>query len=277
MSGENEKNSTELIKEAEAQLRLALDHVGDGSWDWNISSGEVFYSDRWIESLRYIRRAVHPNIHFWRSLIHPDDYELFRKALSKHFERRTEHFEVEYRLLMGTAEYRWTLDRGRVLERDENGDALRIAGTSFDITRQKLTEQQHEQDELHFRAIVDTAGCVILALNPNFRILEWNRAAEEIYGWRRSEVWGKNYIEEFLSESVRGPVSDEIRKILAGADTKNFENPVVARDGKERILLWNATRLLDTHGEVLGIVAIGQDITEWKRAEQERESALQNK
>ena len=262
---------SQLIKDAEARLRLALDCVGDGSWDWNIETGEVFYSDRWIESLRYNRSEVPPFISFWKSLIHPDDEELFRDAVSEHFERRTKYLEVEYRLKMGTGEYRWTLDRGRVLNRDDQGDPVRIAGTSFDITNRKLAEQQHQQAELRYHAIVETAGCVIVVLNQNFRILEWNRAAEEIYGWKRAEVWGKDYVKEFLPESDRGRVTEEIRRVLAGGETKNYENPVIARDGSERTLLWNATRLLDSHGETLGVVGIGQDVTEWKRAERERE------
>ena len=68
-----ETSPSELIKEAEARLRLALDCVGDGSWDWNMQTGEVFYSDRWIESLQYNRSEVPPYISFWESLIHPDD------------------------------------------------------------------------------------------------------------------------------------------------------------------------------------------------------------
>jgi len=266
-----------LIKDAEARLRLALDCVGDGSWDWNIETGEVFYSDRWIESLRYNRSEVPPYISLWKSLIHPDDEELFRDALSKHLERCTKYLEVEYRLKMGTGEYRWTLDRGRVLNRDDKGCAVRIAGTSFDITSRKRAERQHQQVELRYRAIVETAGCVIVVLNPNLRILEWNRAAEEIYGWKRSEVWGKDYVKEFLPESVRVAVTEEIRRVLAGGEAKNYENPVIARDGSERTLLWNATRLLDSHGETLGVVGIGQDVTEWKRAEREREIALREK
>ena len=155
MSDESEKTSAELVKEAEARLRLVLDCVGDGSWDWNIASGEVFFSDRWVDSLRFHRSAVQPNIHFWKSRIHPDDEERFRDALSEHLERRTKSLEVEYRLKMGTGDYRWTLDRGRVLNRDDEGDPVRIAGTSFDITKRKLVEQQQQQTELRYRAIVE--------------------------------------------------------------------------------------------------------------------------
>ena len=87
---------SQLIKEAEARLRLVLDCVGDGSWDWNIETGEVFYSDRWIELLRYNRSEVPPYISFWKSLVHPADEERFRDALSKHLERRADSLEVEY-------------------------------------------------------------------------------------------------------------------------------------------------------------------------------------
>jgi PAS domain S-box-containing protein len=152
-----------------------------------------------------------------------------------------------------------------------------MAGTSFDITSRKRTESVLRQSEARFRTIVETAGCVIVTLDKALRITEWNPAAEEVYGWRRSEVLGEAYIDRFLPESVRGLVVDEIQRILAGGQTKNFENPIVTRDGSERAILWNATSSFDNQGQLSGVIAIGQDITEWKRAEEQRLLALQEK
>jgi PAS domain S-box-containing protein len=270
-------SASQLIKDAEARLRLALDSVGDGSWDWNIATGEVFYSDRWIESLGYSRSSAPPYISFWESLLHPDDTDRVWGALNDHFDGRTEHFESEYRIKRFSGQYRWSLDRGRVLQRDDEGHAVRMAGTSFDITSRKSAESVLRQTEARFRSIVETAGCVIVVLDKALRVIEWNPAAEEIYGWRRSEVLGQPYVEWFLPEAVRSLVVEEIHKILAGGQTRNFENPILTRDGSERAILWNATPYLDSQGRVSGAVGIGQDITEWKRAEEQRLVAFQEK
>jgi len=254
-----------------------LDAVGDGSSDWNIETGEIFYSDRWIELLGYSRSDVPPHISFWESLIHPEDTERVWDTLNEHFNGRTEYFESEYRLKLSSGEYRWFLDRSKVLQRNEEGRAIRMAGTCFDISSRKRAESVLRQTEARYCAIVETAGCVIVALDKALRITEWNPAAEEIYGWKRSEVLGKPYVDQFLPEAVRGLVVDEIQRILAGGQTKNFENPIVTRDGSERAILWNATSRFDNQGQVSGVIAIGQDITEWKRAEEQRLLALQEK
>ncbi len=146
-----------LVKDAEARLRAALDSVGDGSWDWNIETGEVFYSDRWIGSLGYGRSDVPPYIRFWESLLHPEDTERVWDALNEHFDGRTEHFESEYRITRNSGQYRWSLDRGRVLERNEAGRAIRMAGTRFDITSRKRAESVLRQTEALFCAIAETA------------------------------------------------------------------------------------------------------------------------
>ncbi len=148
---------SQLIKDAEARLRHALDSVGDGSWDWNIETGEAFYSDRWIELLGYSRSDAPPYISFWDSLLHPEDTERVWNAINEHFEGRTEHFESEYRIKRSSGQYRWSLDRGRVLQRNDEGRASRMAGTCFDITSHKRAESVLRQTEARFRAIVETA------------------------------------------------------------------------------------------------------------------------
>ncbi len=126
-----------------------------------------------------------------------------------------------------------------------------------------------EEIERRYRSVIDTAGSVILGLDPRGNIFEWNRAAEQLYGHSREDVLGKNYLELFLPASVRAAVAADMQKVLAGRPTIGFENPVQTRNGDTRILLWNVTRLIDAKGNPKGIVAIGQDITQRHRVEAE--------
>lgn len=137
MTERENESAALLLKEADEKLRAVLDSVGDGSWDWSIRSGEVFYSDRWVESLGFERRNVRPHVSFWEELIHPDDVERVWSHLSPHIEGHTERFILEYRLRRASGDYRWTLDRGRVVERDGNGEAIRMVGTNCDISEER--------------------------------------------------------------------------------------------------------------------------------------------
>ncbi len=251
-----------------------LDSMGDGVWDWNLQTGEVFYSDRWLESLGYSRSDVSGDIRFVADLIHPEDRELLDEIGTAHLEGRTDYFECEFRLRRKSGEYRWTLGRGRVLERNPEGRALRVLGANFDITARKLAELALQHAEGRCRTIVETTGCVVVVIDAQYRILEWNPAAERIYGWKQAEVRGKDYVAWFLPEEVRERVSGEIQRVLAGGEAEDYENPIVTRDGSERLLLWNARRLVDAEGRAWGVVGIGQDITGQKRAERQREISL---
>ncbi|MBL0940499.1 MAG: PAS domain S-box protein [Gemmatimonadaceae bacterium] len=116
--------------------------------------------------------------------------------------------------------------------------------------------------------IVETAGSVILGLRPNHQIFLWNRAAEELYSVSRQEAMGTDYVARFIAPEHQAFVAADIVEVLAGKRTLNFEDDSVLQDGSRRTLIWNVTRVLAADGSPFGIVAIGQDITERKHAEE---------
>ncbi len=128
-----------------------------------------------------------------------------------------------------------------------------------------------ESNEKRFRTLIDTAQAVILYLSPDGRILEFNRFAELLYGRKKEEVLDHDYVRMFLPEEARGEVANYINKILSGEPTQDYENTIKATDGTEHVLLWNVGPLLDDKGNPLGIIAVGIDVTERKRTEEELE------
>ncbi len=117
------------------------------------------------------------------------------------------------------------------------------------------------------RAAFDTAALTIIVLSSDHKILEFNQEAERLYGQKREQVLGKNYLELFLAHEVRGQVAADIDKVLAGKSTRGFENRVKTRNNGERLLSWSVSRLLDDFGRPTSVVAIGHDITERQEAE----------
>ncbi len=117
-------------------------------------------------------------------------------------------------------------------------------------------------------AIFETSGSVILGLHPDHRIFAWNRAADELYQTPRSQALGQDYVATFIAPEHRAAVAADIQAALGGKPTLNFEDDSILPDGQRRTLLWNVTRVLDTTDAPVGIVAIGQDITARKEAEE---------
>jgi len=116
---------------------------------------------------------------------------------------------------------------------------------------------------------IKTIGTVVIGLRPDHSIFEWNPEAERVYGYAREQVLGRNYLQLALGPEVREAVAADIRKVLSGQPTRNFENDVLHRDGiTKRYLVWNVNRLLDNSGAPVGVIAAGQDITERRMADE---------
>lgn len=121
----------------EQRLNLVLEATGSGAWDWNIQTGEVYFSPYWISSLGYAAGEVTPHVTTWESLVHPDDMPRVRRALAEHFAGHTATYECVTRLRKKEGSWRWNLDRGRVVERTPTGEPLRMVGTDTDLSEQR--------------------------------------------------------------------------------------------------------------------------------------------
>ncbi|WP_228062056.1 PAS domain-containing hybrid sensor histidine kinase/response regulator [Coleofasciculus sp. LEGE 07081] len=139
-------------------------------------------------------------------------------------------------------------------------------------------EPNEPETRNRWQSVVQMAGNAIICLSPSYRILEWNQATEQIYGWQRHEVLGRNYL-TLLPKVVRDTVAANCQQVLAQKTAYPLEHPVFTSDGQERVLLWHVTPWLDEWGNAIGIIASGQDITERKTQEaalvEAREAALQ--
>ncbi|MFO0885522.1 MAG: PAS domain-containing protein [Pirellulales bacterium] len=125
------------IEVLEERYRLALDAVGDGVYDWNIATGSMRVTDAWLATLGYTREEIAPTIQFWQDRIHPADIKMANEERQRHFDGKSPQFECEYRVRNKQSEYRWTLERGKVIERDGSGIAIRMVGTNRDITEMR--------------------------------------------------------------------------------------------------------------------------------------------
>ncbi|MEC4893012.1 MAG: response regulator [Oscillatoria sp. PMC 1051.18] len=127
------------LRISEQRWELALRGTGDGIFDWNIQTDEVFFSTRLKEMLGYSEIDNWNSLEEWRDRIHPDDVEQVLAAVQAHFQGKTEQYLAEYRLRCQDGSYKWILSRGQT-EWDEAGNPLRMVGSNQDISDRKQTE-----------------------------------------------------------------------------------------------------------------------------------------
>lgn len=139
----------EQLRKSETRYVLAAQGANDGLWDWDLVNGDIYYSPRWLEIMGIsAEENIAPSKELWLDSIHPNDYAEVIRDFSSHLQGKTEHFENEHRILHILGDYRWVLIRG-LATRDENGNALRIAGSMTDITERKTFEEKLAHDALH--------------------------------------------------------------------------------------------------------------------------------
>jgi two-component system sensor kinase FixL len=122
-------------------LRMALEATGDGAWDWNLVSGEVTMSPRFIQHLGYTPGELRADFGAVRELVHADDWPVLEKRLDDHLKGRSDAFACEYRLRRRDGSWCWNYDRGRIVARDpDSGAPLRMVGTASDVSERKAEE-----------------------------------------------------------------------------------------------------------------------------------------
>jgi PAS domain S-box-containing protein len=138
-----------------------------------------------------------------------------------------------------------------------------------DLRAVKEADARRYETEERYRLLVETAGSAIFMLAPDRRIVEFNREAEILYGCPREEVVGRDYSEVFLPEPRRAEARRLFDRVLAGESIHAIEGIVRSRSGERRVVLWNVSRVAAGGAHPLGVIAVGHDITERKRAEEE--------
>lgn len=135
------KNAQAALRESEERYSLAARGANDGLWDWNLVTGEIYYSPRWLAMLGLDESAEpeHATTDLWFRYIHPEDRLRFEMELDQHLSGETQHFEVELRMEHAEGGFHWMLCRGLAV-RNSKGKALRMAGSLTDITEGKVAD-----------------------------------------------------------------------------------------------------------------------------------------
>ena len=136
------------LRESEERLELALRGAALGLWDWRVQTGELIVNQRCAEMLGYTLDEVDPHVRWYEESLHPDEKTSVLQGVTAHLRGETPMFEAEHRLRTNSGDWLWSLTCGRVVERAEDGKAVRATGTNLDITRRKQAEEQRAKLEM---------------------------------------------------------------------------------------------------------------------------------
>ncbi len=169
------------LRASEERLALALEVASDGTWDWNIATGQVHFSTQWKRLLGAAEDEIGDDFAEWEKRLHADDRERVFAAVQAHLEGKDEQYIAEYRIRCQDGTWKWVLARGKVTNRSAEGKALRMVGAHTDISRQKEL-----QDELRKRE--EQAWSLVTHLGEGIAYCRMKFEGEVPVDWLHEEV-----------------------------------------------------------------------------------------
>ncbi|MBW1694475.1 MAG: PAS domain S-box protein, partial [Deltaproteobacteria bacterium] len=145
---------------------------------------------------------------------------------------------------------------------DEKDNIKGLVGMGVDITEMTRTRAEMERTATELTQLIDTANAPIFGVDVDGNINEWNQMVARITGYIKDEVIGKNLVEQYITDEYKTPVKQVLDNALKGTETDNYEVPLFTKAGERVMVLLNATTRRDTQGNIVGVVGVGQDITE---------------
>lgn len=251
-----EKKETEnILKQTEERWRFALEGGHQGVWDWNVQTGDIFFSDSYKRLYGYSSNDLKGRIEEWENMIHPDDKKRMGKAIEEHITSENPYYESTYRVKTKNGDYKWVLGRGMLIKNEE-GTPVRMIGTHTDITKQVTAEQTYK---------------LLFYSNPlpmwtydldSLRFLTVNDEAIQHYGYSKEEFLSMTII-DIRPEDEKAKLLELVEKRRTLGHLKRSSRHL--KKNGEIITVELSTHKLEDSNTVL---VVAQDITERKYSEQ---------
>lgn len=256
-----QESARQALAEGEQRLQMVLRGAKIGFWDWNIRTGQSFYSPEWHNLVGYRPGEIDNHHDTWRSLIHPDDLPTVDATLDAHLHGDTPTYEIEFRILNASGEWRWVLSRGQVVEYDSEGQPQRMIGTHLDIHDKK----QGEMKMRLWTQALEQSPFGIIVTDENVRILAANRAFGQITGYESGQAIGHT---PALLKSGRQDEGFYQRMWETIRNTGHWEGEIWNRRHNGEIYPeWlSIAAIRDSQGRVVNYLGIFTDLTENKAA-----------
>lgn len=244
-----------------------------GSWDWDITGGDLSWSDEIYRIFGLKPQQFGATYDAFLKSVHPDDIEAVTSAVNNSVADPDVSYFVEHRVVHPDGNIRDVQEQGKVY-RDRAGNPVRMIGTVLDVTERNLMELARTKERYFINAVLESAAALVLVLDNKGRIVRFNNECERISGYTFSEIenkypWDtvlpKESAEEIYSEAFSGLINNPDKSI------GSYKNCWVNKQGEYFFIDWSNSLLFDDNGDVEYVVSVGIDITEKQRALDELE------
>ena len=255
------RNVQQRLAENEERLELAIAGADLGLWDLDIPSGTFTHNPRLVTMLGFEPGEIEVTASSFMSQIHPDDAARFASAFYPHLKGETPDFEAEYRMRHKDDHWVWILSRGKVVQRDHEGRAVRMTGTNRDISEGKRSEAALKAREARLSTLIASMQDLVFVLDTGGTVVEYFHppVSRSAACQPREDVLHKTYAEIFPADVSR-LYDDAIAGIMANGQARTFEYAMIV-EGRESISFATMSPLAGESRYPTGFLVVVRDIT----------------
>lgn len=267
-----EKETQQKIMEFEKRFRHALEKIGDNVWEYNFRTDKTVFSNPKDNFLGLNFEDVNQNYQLWWNTIHKDDLPILIENDRKCRNLESDFHTLEYRMVLPDGTIKWVLDRGVVIEKESDGQPLRIVGTHSDITSKKNAELALKIKEEKYRNIIENINLGLIEVDNEERIKYANKGFCKMSGYEISDLIEKKPSDIFVERESRNLIeskNDLRRRGISDA----YEVLGSNKKGEKRWWLISGAPNYDDNGNLIGSIGIFLDITEKKKLETDLKKA----
>lgn len=266
----------QTLRQMERRLDQALEGANVGLWDWNVESGDVYFSPQMKIQLGYDAEEPWSDYTEWERRVHDDDRVEAVARVKNYLARTSDEYVSTFRMQHKDGSYRWILSQGKA-EWNDAGEPRRIVGVHVDITEQRRlaeelsgTNAQLAQEQFLLNSLVDNIPDPMFFKDRDSRFIRVNRTMAQDAGFEDpSDLLGKTDADVWDGELSRDTWVDEQRLMTTGDPIINKEENPKVSGCPDRWVLVTKMPLRDESGEIVGLFGVARDVTQLKNSEQE--------
>ncbi|QEC74946.1 PAS domain-containing hybrid sensor histidine kinase/response regulator [Mucilaginibacter ginsenosidivorax] len=260
------KLSEKAVKVSQVELMEAQTIAKIGNWKWNLATNLL----SWSEELNIIHEVSAPDLLGVKQMslllkyVHPNDRHVLKQLLRK--PENLKDISQEYRIITPNGNIKYlSVIIGKLMKRDD-GSIRKIIGTLQDVTERKQAELDYRQSESKYKLVLETINLAAVTLDKNGNVIFCNKYLTKLLGYSQAEIVGMNWMDNFIPHDLKNFMHNWFKNNAVEA---HFINPIICRNGEERVMSWQNTIILDENGDLRETTSIGEDITEQQKARQE--------
>jgi len=238
------KHIEEALQESEERLALAMEAGEIGSFDWNIRTDEVVWTEHSKSTSGHRSGVTRGASENWKKRVDPDDLAACEVGIHEAFRNQHRYWQAEYRVTSPPGEQRWVNSRGHIFY-DRQGLPLRMIGVHMDVTERRQAEEALKKSAQEIHDLYNLAPCGYHSLDKNGLFVRINDTELEWLGYKRDEVVGKLYFSDVLTPQGVQSFNENFPRFIEAGAIQDLEFDLVRKDGTILPVLLSATAIKD--------------------------------